>query len=123
VVAGPALGQGPSAAAAAVVIAGPVLGQGPTAVAAAAAAGPSHQWGQGLSVGQFTAALQALPMQQRVRWKSVYPEIGAGARGKVYQAINLETGEQRKIVVGAVLCFIVCVWGVARGGGGGGGLD
>jgi hypothetical protein len=34
-------------------------------------------------------------MQQRVRWKSVYPEIGSGARGKVYQAINLETGEEK----------------------------
>jgi hypothetical protein len=28
-------------------------------------------------------------MQQRVRWKSMYR-----ARGKVYQAINLETGEE-----------------------------
>lgn len=56
------------------------------------AAAPRHRWGKGLSVKGFTAALQALPMQQQLRWKSLYPAIGTGSRGKVYQAVNLETG-------------------------------
>jgi oligoendopeptidase F len=53
-----------------------------------------HQWGDGtgLTVEQFTAALQSLPMQRRVRWKSVYPAIGTGSRGQVFHAINLDTG-------------------------------
>lgn len=53
-----------------------------------------HQWGDGagLSVEQFIAALQSLPMQRRVRWKSVYPAIGTGSRGQVFHAINLDTG-------------------------------
>ena len=53
---------------------------------------PSHQWGTGLTMPQFMAALQALPLQKQVRWKSLYPAIGAGSRGKVYQAVNMETG-------------------------------
>lgn len=60
--------------------------------ASAAAAAPQHHWGQGLSVKAFTAALQALPMQQQLRWKTLYPAIGTGSRGKVYQAVNLDTG-------------------------------
>jgi hypothetical protein len=53
-----------------------------------------HQWGNGagLTVEQFTAALQSLPMQRRVRWKSLYPAIGTGSRGQVFHAINLDTG-------------------------------
>jgi hypothetical protein len=53
-----------------------------------------HQWGDGagLTVEQFTAALQSLPMQRRVRWKSLYPAIGTGSRGQVFHAINLDTG-------------------------------
>lgn len=54
---------------------------------------PRHQWGQGLSAKGFAAALQALPLQQKLRWKSLYPAIGTGSRGKVYQAVNLDTGE------------------------------
>jgi hypothetical protein len=54
---------------------------------------PSHQWGTGLTVPQFMGALQALPLQKQVRWKSLYPAIGTGSRGKVYQAVNLETGK------------------------------
>jgi hypothetical protein len=54
-----------------------------------------HQWGNGagLTVEQFKAALQSLPMQRRVRWKSMYPAIGTGSRGQVFHAINLDTGE------------------------------
>lgn len=61
---------------------------------APAATEPIHRWGDGsgLTVEQFKAALQSLPMQQRVRWKSVYPAIGSGARGQVFQAVNLDTG-------------------------------
>jgi hypothetical protein len=55
---------------------------------------PRHQWGQGLSTKGFAAALQALPMQQKLRWKSLYPAIGTGSRGKVYQAVNLDTGKR-----------------------------
>jgi hypothetical protein len=53
-----------------------------------------HQWGDGsgLTVEQFTAALQSLPMQRRMRWKSMYPAIGTGSRGQVFHAINLDTG-------------------------------
>jgi hypothetical protein len=56
-----------------------------------------HQWGNGagLTVEQFTAALQSLPMQRRVRWKSMYPAIGTGSRGQVFHAINLDTGASR----------------------------
>lgn len=53
---------------------------------------PRHTWGHGLSVGQFKAAVEALPMQQPLRWKSLYPAIGSGARGQVFQAVNLDTG-------------------------------
>ncbi|KAF6262730.1 kinase-like domain-containing protein [Scenedesmus sp. NREL 46B-D3] len=53
-----------------------------------------HQWGDGagLTVEQFTAALQSLPMQRCMRWKSLYPAIGTGSRGQVFHAINLDTG-------------------------------
>jgi hypothetical protein len=39
-----------------------------------------------------TTTHQALPQQQTVSWKSLYPAVGEGSRGKVYQAVNLDTG-------------------------------
>lgn len=71
----------------------PVAAGGP--IAAAAAANPHYSWGRGLSVPQFMAAVQALPMQRKVQWRSMQPPIGTGSRGKVYQAVNLHTGAPR----------------------------
>ncbi|KAF8057890.1 mkh1 [Scenedesmus sp. PABB004] len=67
----------------------------PLAPAPAPAPPPAHHaWGDGggLSVAQFTAAVAALPLQRKVRWRSLYPAIGEGSRGKVFQAVNLDTG-------------------------------
>jgi hypothetical protein len=65
--------------------------------------------------------MQALPQQQAVSWKSLYPAIGEGSRGKVYQAVNLDTGAWILTVDLVPVCFcwggglLAAAWGPTGG--------